>query len=100
MLAEEIATYGHHFPQLLCEEAGRFVPITCADILGTFSDRPAALREGYRRFRVVPFLVRQIADPEPLVYLTRWRADRMPRLKMHIGEDRPIYRRNLPPASQ
>jgi len=41
-----------------------------AEILGTFPDRSSALREGYSRFGVVaPFLVRQIADPEPVVYL-------------------------------
>jgi hypothetical protein len=51
------------------EDAGRFVLIKGADILGTFPDRSAALREGYRLFGVVPFLVRQIADPEPVVYL-------------------------------
>jgi hypothetical protein len=40
-----------------------------ADILGIFPDRSAAMREGYRRLGVaVPFLVRQIADPEPVVY--------------------------------
>jgi hypothetical protein len=68
-MAEEIATYHNHLPQLLGEQAGRFVLIRGADVLGTFPDRSAALREGYRRFGVVPFLVRQIADPEPAVYL-------------------------------
>ena len=68
-LAEEIATYRDRLPQLLREQAGRFVLIKGASILGTFPDRSTALREGYRRFGVVPFLVRQIADPEPVVYL-------------------------------
>jgi len=68
-MAEEIATYRAHLPQLLREQAGKFVLIKGADILGTFPDRSTALREGYRRFGVVPFLVRQIVDPEPVVYL-------------------------------
>ena len=68
-IAEEIATYRNHLPQLLREQAERFVLVKGADILGIFPDRSAALREGYRRFGVVPFLVRQIADPEPVVYL-------------------------------
>jgi hypothetical protein len=69
-IAEEIATYRNQLPQLLREQAGRFVLIKGADILGTFPDRSAALREGYSRFGVVvPFLVRQISDPEPVVYL-------------------------------
>jgi hypothetical protein len=69
-IAEEIATYRNHLPQLLREQAGRFVLIKGADILGIFPDRSAAMREGYRRLGVaVPVLVRQIADPEPVVYL-------------------------------
>jgi hypothetical protein len=68
-MAEEITTYRNHLPQLLREQAGRFVLIKGAEILGTFPDRSTALREGYRRFGVVPFLVRQIVDPEPVVYL-------------------------------
>jgi hypothetical protein len=69
-IAEEIATFRNRLPQLLREQAGRFVLIKSADILGTFPDRSAALREGYSRFGVVvPFLVKQIADPEPVVYL-------------------------------
>jgi hypothetical protein len=69
-LAEEFATYRSHLPQLLPEHAGRFVLVKCAGIFGTFPDRSTALREGYSRFGVVvPFLVRQIADAEPVVYL-------------------------------
>jgi hypothetical protein len=68
-LADEIATYQNHLPQLLREQADRFVLIKGADVLGTFPDRLSALREGYRQFGIVPFLVRQIADPEPVVYL-------------------------------
>jgi hypothetical protein len=70
-IAEEITTYRNHLPHLVREQAGRFVLIKGADILGIFPDRSAALREGYRRFgAVAPFLVRQIADPEPVVYLS------------------------------
>ena len=39
------------------------------DVGAVFRDRSEALREGYRRFGVVPFLVRQIAASEPVVYL-------------------------------
>lgn len=68
-LADEITTYQNHLPQLLREQAGQFVLIRGGNVLGTFPDRSSALREGYRLFGVVPFLVRQIADPEPVVYL-------------------------------
>jgi hypothetical protein len=69
VMTQEIETFRNHLPELLREDAGRFVLKKGADILGTFLDRSAALREGYRRFGVVPFLVRQVADPEPVVYL-------------------------------
>src|SRR6202522_478291 len=69
VMTQEIETFRNHLPQSLREDAGRFVLIKGADILGTFPERSAALREGCRRFVVVPFLVRQIADLEPVVYL-------------------------------
>jgi hypothetical protein len=66
----EIAPYREHLAQLLRELAGRFVLIKGTDILGTFPDRSAALREGYSRFGVVvPFPVRQIVNLESVVYL-------------------------------
>ncbi len=68
-MAEKIATCRNHLPQLLREQTGRFVLIRGANVLGTFAERSAALREGYRRLGVVPFLVRQIGDPEPVVYI-------------------------------
>jgi hypothetical protein len=68
-LAEEIATYCNSLPTLLREQPGQFVLIKGTEIVGTFPDRSAALRAGYRRFGIVPFLVRQIAEPEPVVYL-------------------------------
>jgi hypothetical protein len=69
VMTQGIETFRNHLPELLRENAGRFVLIKGVDILGTFLDRSAALREGYRRVGVVPFLVRQVADPEPVVYL-------------------------------
>jgi hypothetical protein len=66
------------------------VPINGADIPGTFPDGSTALREGFGRFGVVRFLVRQIADPEPVVYPPTWCGDRMPRPEMPIGDDGPI----------
>ena len=81
-MAEEIASYHYHLPQLLVEQAGRFVLIRVRRRLGTFPDRSAALREGYRRSGVVPFLVRQIADLRRRSISPTWYLDRMPRLDM------------------
>ena len=68
-LADEIATYRGHLPELLREYEGRFVLIKGTEIAGIFPDRSTALREGYRRFGIVPLLVRQIAASDPAVYL-------------------------------
>ncbi len=68
-LAQEIATYFDYLPQLMRERPGQFVLIKGAEVLGTFPDRSVALRAGYLRFGIVPFLVRQITDLEPVVYL-------------------------------
>jgi hypothetical protein len=68
-LAEERATYRDRLPELLAKHEGRFVLIKGPSVVGIFSNRSAALQEGYRRFGIVPFLVRQIAASEPVVYL-------------------------------
>jgi hypothetical protein len=68
-LAEEMATFRDHLPQLLQRHEGHYVLIKGMDIVEVFRDRSKALREGYERFGLVPFLVRQIASPEPVVYL-------------------------------
>ncbi len=69
VLAEEMAAYHDRLPALLREHEGEFVLIKGTDVIGVFHDRSQALREGYRRFGVIPFLVRQITASEPVVYL-------------------------------
>jgi hypothetical protein len=68
-LAEEMITYRDNLPRLLAEHRGQFVLVKGAEIAGTFGDRSEATSEGYRRFGIVPFLVRQITPDEPTVYL-------------------------------
>jgi hypothetical protein len=68
-LAEERATYRDRLPELMREHEGQFVLIKGQNVVGVFCDRSAALREGYRRFGIVPFLVRQVTASEPVVYL-------------------------------
>jgi len=69
VLAEEMATYRDHLTSLLQGQQGRYVLIKGTEVVGVFHDRSEALREGYERFGVVPFLVRQIIACEPVVYL-------------------------------
>jgi hypothetical protein len=68
-LAEEMMTYRDHLPELLRGQEGRYVLIKGREVVGVFTDRSAALREGYLRWGVVPFLVRQISASGPVVYL-------------------------------
>jgi hypothetical protein len=68
-LAEERASYRDRLPELVRKHEGRFVLIKGQNVIGVFSDRSTALQEGYSRFGVVPFLVRQVAASEPVVYL-------------------------------
>ena len=70
-LAEERATFIDRLPELVKRHEGQFVLIKGQNVVGVFSDRSAALQEGYRRFGIVPFLVRQVAASEPVVYLPK-----------------------------
>ena len=69
VLTEETAAYQAHLPRLLGEHRGQFVLIKGPQIVGIFPDRSSALEEGYRRFGIVSFLVREITDAEPVIYL-------------------------------
>ncbi len=53
------STYRAHLPRLLREHPGQFVLINADDVVGIFPDRSSALQDGYRRFGVVSFLVRE-----------------------------------------
>jgi hypothetical protein len=68
-LAEEMAAFRARLPGLVPEHEGEFVLIKGGEIVGIFDRHEAALREGYRRFGIAPFLVRRVAVLEPTVYL-------------------------------
>ena len=69
VLAEELATYRAHLPELLREHRGDFMLDKGTEIIGFFPDDSAAIREGYRRFGGAPFLVKEVAFPERVVDL-------------------------------
>ena len=69
-MEQELATYNKRLPELLGHE-GKFVLIRgdeVADIFGSYED---ALREGYRRFGLVPFLVKEIQAIEQVQFISR-----------------------------
>ncbi len=68
-IAEEIATYKARRLEMAAEHEGEFVLIKGTEIGGFFPDDSSATREGYRRFGFVPFLVKQVAATERVIYI-------------------------------
>lgn len=69
VLAEELDTYFREKPKLLVEARGKFVLIKGRSVIGIFDTFQHAVEEGINRFDVVPMLVRQILDVEPILHL-------------------------------
>lgn len=69
-LEKELATYQAKLPELKQHE-GKFVLIHEDEVVDTFTSYDDALKEGYKRFGLKPFLVKQILAIEPVFYFTR-----------------------------
>ena len=69
-LEVEIETYKAKLPELVLHE-GKFALIhggELVDVYGTYED---AIKEGYSRFGLAPFLVKQIHAIEQVQYISR-----------------------------
>jgi len=69
-LERELETYRQKLPELLAGE-GKFVLIhgdEIADVFGTYED---AVKEGYGKFHLDPFLVKQIQPVEQVHFISR-----------------------------
>ncbi|HSH39256.1 MAG TPA: hypothetical protein VK993_10750 [Chthoniobacterales bacterium] len=69
-LATELKTYEEHKHELLAEE-GKFVLIHGANVLGTYGTYEDALKIGYEKCKLEPFLVKQIQAVEQVHYFSR-----------------------------
>ena len=69
-LATELKTYEEHKQELLADE-GKFVLIHGRDILGTYGTYEDALKIGYEKCKLKPFLVKQIQAVEQAHYFSR-----------------------------
>ena len=69
--AKELETYEAKKHELLAESAGKFVVIHNDEVAGVWDTYEDALRAGYERFKLVPFLVKQITPIEPVLNFTR-----------------------------
>ena len=69
-LEKELETYRTKLPELKDRE-GQFVLIHGDDVIDTFTSYEDAIKEGYARFKLDPFLVRQIRAFEQAQFITR-----------------------------
>lgn len=69
-LVTELATYESLLPSLL-KDQGKFALISGDSLLGTFVSYEDALKIGYEKCGVKPFLVKSISHDEKIAYFTR-----------------------------
>ena len=68
-LAADIATYRARLSEISKEHEGEYVLIREGEIIGFFPDFSSAVREGYRRFGIVPFLAKEVTATERSIYI-------------------------------
>jgi hypothetical protein len=69
-LEKELETYKSKLPEWKGSE-GKFVLIHGSDVAGTFTSYEDAIKEGYAKFKLDPFLVKQIQAIEQVQFVTR-----------------------------
>ena len=69
-LERELETYKSKLPELASDE-GKYVLIHDAEVIDTFGTYEDAIKEGYERFKLSPFLVRQIHSIEQVQFIAR-----------------------------
>ena len=69
-LVREIATYHRLLPELLQQE-GKFALIIGDDLIGVYGTYEDALKLGYERAKLGPFLVKKISGSETIAYFSR-----------------------------
>ena len=69
-LDKELETYRQKLPGMLLEE-GKFALIHADQVAGTFDTYADALSEGYKLFKLEPFLVKQIQVVEQAHFIAR-----------------------------
>jgi len=69
-LEKELETYRSKLPEIK-EHEGKFVLIHGDEIVDFFTSYEDAIKAGYQRFGLEPFLVRQINAVEQVLHVTR-----------------------------
>jgi len=70
-LERELAAYEANLETLKAQE-GKFVLIKGDDVIDVFTSYEDAIKEGYQKFGLEPFLVRQIRALEQVHFITRF----------------------------
>lgn len=70
-LEQELATYRDRLAEMLTH-SGEFVLIHGSDVVDFFVAYEDAMKQGYRLFRLEPFLVKQVEAIETVHYITRF----------------------------
>lgn len=70
-LEKELETYKAKLPELTASE-GKFVLIHEAEVSGIFDTYADAIKEGYEKFGLNPFLVKQIQAIERVQFISRF----------------------------
>ena len=71
-LEKELETYTKKLPELKAEHEGKFVLIHGEDVVDTFSSYDDAIKAGYQKFNLEPFLVKQIRALEQIQFISRF----------------------------
>lgn len=69
-LQQELETFERLRDQLLQDE-GKYAVIGGQELLGVYTSYDDALKMGYERYGLAPFLVRKISVMEPVHFFTR-----------------------------
>ena len=70
-LEKELETYNKKLPELAQSE-GKFVLISKDVVVDTFTSYEDAIKEGYAKFGLTPFLVKQIRGIEDIQFISRF----------------------------
>ncbi|MEK6371899.1 MAG: hypothetical protein AABO58_04310 [Acidobacteriota bacterium] len=70
-LEKELETYHAKLSELIAEE-GKFVLIQGDEVAGVFTSAEDAIKIGYEKFKLSPFLVKQIQSVERVQFISRF----------------------------
>ena len=71
-LEKELSTYKSKLPELLADEGeGKFALVHGDEVISVFGTYEDAIREGYARFGLAPFLVKKIEAAEHVQFVSR-----------------------------